>query len=216
MAVSSWLVLYLRRHSRRHWHRHRLTAAFSTQRGFTLVELLAGISLGVLISMVIIEALVAETGNSIRLTRVWRERAATLRVLEMMRGELAQAQLASPSVIGNAPQGCGLTSSTRTVILYMQTPQGIISYSLETNPSNIWRNTVLMRCGPDYDLNGSLSASSQPSSDVVLDGLLANGVTISQPTTRILLIEISQSFANSNSSSQPIVTRGYAAVKSFQ
>lgn len=180
------------------------------------MELLAGVSLGVLVCMVIIEALVAETGNSIRLARKWRERAATLRVLEMMRGELAQAQLASPSVIGNAPQGCGLTSGTRTVVLYMQTPQGIISYSLETNPSNIWRNTVLMRCGPDYAHNGSLNASSTPSSDVVLDGLSANGVTISQPTNGILLIEISQSFANSNSSSQPIVTRGYAAVKSFQ
>lgn len=221
MAVSSWSAFYLRRHSLRHslrhWHRHRhrLTAPFSTQRGFTLVELLAGISLGVLISMVIIEALVAETGNSIRLARIWRERAATLRVLEMMRGELAQAQRASPSVIGNAPQRCGLNRSTRTVVLYMQTSKGIISYSLETNPENIWRNTVLMRCGPDYDLNGSLSASSQPNSDVVLDGLSANGVAISQPTNGILKIEISQSFANSNSSSQPIVTRGYAAVKSF-
>ena len=207
MAVSSLTSCYR--------HRHRLPDRFLTRRGFTLVELLAGISLGVLISMVIIDALVAETGNSIRLARVWRERAATLRALEMMRSELAQAQRASPSVIGNAPQSCGLNRSTRTVVLYMQTSQGIISYSLETNPDDIWRNTVLMRCGPDYNQNGSLSAASQPRTYVVLDGLAANGVSISQPATKILRIEIRQSFASSNSSSQSIETSGYAAVRSF-
>jgi len=200
--------------SYRHRHRHRLPDPFLTRRGFTLVELLAGISLGVLVGMVIIDALVAETGNSIRLARAWRERAATLRVLEMMRSELAQAQRASPNVIGIAPQRCGL--SGRELVLYMQTSQGIISYSLETNPTNIWRNTALMRCGPDYNLNGSLITTSQPTSDVVLDGLSANGVAISQPTTGILRIEIRQSFANSNSSAQSIVTRGYAAVRSFR
>ena len=210
MAVSSSTSCY------RHRHRHRLPDRFLTRRGFTLVELLAGISLGVMISMVIIDALMAETGNSIRLARVWRERAATLRVLEMMRGELAQAQRVSTSVIGNAPQSCGLTKSTRTLVLYMQTSQGVISYSLETSPDEIWRNTVLMRCGPEYDQNGSLSASSQPRSYVILDGLSANGVAIKQPATGILRVEISQSFTNSNSSSQSIVTRGYAAVRSFE
>jgi hypothetical protein len=180
------------------------------------VELLAGISLGALISMVIIDALMAETGNSIRLARVWRERAATLRVLEMMRSELAQAQRASPNVIGNAPSDCSLSRSTRTVVLYMQTSQGIISYSLETNPDDIWRNTVLMRCGPSYNMSGSLSDSPNLISSVVLDGLAANGVAISQPATKILRIEIRQSFVSSNSSSQSIETSGYAAVRSFQ
>ncbi len=214
MAVSSFTAYY------RHRHRHRLPDRFLTRRGFTLVELLAGISMGAMISVLIINALVAETGNSIRLTRVWRERAATMRVLEMMRGELAQAQRTSSSVIGNAPQSCGLTRSTRTVVLYMQTSQGIISYALETNPRNVWRNTALYRCGPAYDLNGSLSTTSNPTSSVVLDGLSAddkeNKVEISQPITGILLIEISQFFANSNSSAQSLVTRGYAAVRSFE
>ena len=213
MAVSSSTSCCLHRHQ--HQHRHRLDDRFLTRRGFTLVELLAAISLGMLISMVIIDAMLAETGNSIRLARVWRERAATLRVLEMMRGELAQSQRASSSVIGNAPSDCKLNSSTRTVVLYMQTSQGIISYSLETKPGDIWRNTALYRCGPTYDLNGSLSASASLKSSVVLDGLSANGVAISQPTAGVLRIEISQSFTNSNSSSQSLVTRGYAAVRSF-
>jgi hypothetical protein len=71
-----------------------------------------------------------------------------------------------------------------------------------------------MRCGPSYDLNGSL-ANGQLSS-VVLDGLSGAGVAISQPSPGILSIEISQAFDNSGANSQPIVTRGYAAVASFQ
>jgi prepilin-type N-terminal cleavage/methylation domain-containing protein len=218
MAVNSQIAYYWHRHHHhhrhRHQHQHRRPDPFLTKRGFTLVELLAGISLGVMISTVIIEALVAETKSSIRLAREWRESAATLRVLEMIRGELAQAQRASSSVIGNAPPGCGL--SGRQVVLFMQTSQGIISYSLETNPENIWRNTALYRCGPDYNLNGSLSNTSDLRSSVVLDGLSANGVTISEPVTGILRIAISQSFANPNSSSQSIDTSGYAAVRSFE
>ena len=216
MAETSWTACFFQRQRRCQQRRQRLPDRYSTSRGFTLVELLAGISLGALISMVIIDALMAETGNSIRLARVWRERAATLRVLEMMRSELAQAQRASPNVIGNAPSDCSLSRSTRTVVLYMQTSQGIISYSLETKPDDIWRNTVLMRCGPSYNMSGSLSDSPNLISSVVLDGLAANGVSISQPATKILRIEIRQSFAGSNSSSQSIETSGYAAVRSFQ
>ena len=111
MTETSWTACYFQRQRRCQQPRHRLPDRFSTRGGFTLVELLAGISLGALISMVIIDALGAQTGNSIRLARVWRERAATLRVLEMMRSELAQAQRASPNVIGSAPSDCSLSSS---------------------------------------------------------------------------------------------------------
>ncbi len=223
MAVNSWTACYRLRQRRWQQRRHRLPDRFSTKRGFTLVELLAGMSLGMMIGMVIIDALVAETSNSVRLARKWRESAATLRVLEMMRGELDQAQQASRSVIGNAPSICGLNGSTRKVVLYMQTPQGIISYSLDTKPEPIWRNTVLMRCGPNYDLNGLLKAARNPDSHVVLDGLTTSkegvkidSTAIPKAKATILQIEISQSFANSNSSSQSIVNRGYAAVRSFQ
>jgi prepilin-type N-terminal cleavage/methylation domain-containing protein len=183
------------------------------QRGFTLVELLIALSLGLLVSGVILDALVGELGSSIKLSRVGRERAAGLRALELMRGELAQAQQASGSLIGSAPQGCGL--SGRQVVLFMQTPQGEITYSLDDSPGSIWRKNVLMRCGPSYNLNGSLT-NGQLSSSVVLDGLSGAGVAISQPSPGILSIEISQAFDNSGANSQLIVTRGYAAVASFQ
>jgi len=204
LSICSWPAL------QRRWQRH--SAPPVGQRGFTLVELLIALSLGLLVSGVILDALVGELGSSIKLSRVGRERAASLRALELMRGELAQAQQASGSLIGSAPQGCGL--SGRQVVLFMQTPQGVIVYSLDKTPDSIWRNTVLMRCGPSYDLNGSL-ANGQLSS-VVLDGLSGAGVAISQPSPGILSIEISQAFDNSGANSQPIVTRGYAAVASFQ
>ena len=180
------------------------------------MELLIALSLGLLVSGVILDSLVGELGSSIKLSRVGRERAACLRALELMRGELAQAQQASSSLIGSAPQGCGL--SGRQVVLFMQTPQGEIAYSLDDSPGSIWRETVLMRCGPSYDLNGSLTTvtNGQLTSSVVLDGLAGSGVAISQPSPGILSIEISQAFDNSGVNSQPIVTRGYAAVASFQ
>ena len=205
LSICSWPAL------QRRWQRH--SAPPVGQRGFTLVELLIALSLGLLVSGVILDALVGELGSSIKLSRVGRERAASLRALELMRGELAQAQQASGSLIGSAPQGCGL--SGRQVVLFMQTPQGVIAYSLDQTPDSIWRNTVLMRCGPSYNLNGSL-ANGQLSSSVVLDGLSGAGVAISQPSPGILSIEISQAFDNSGANSQPIVTRGYAAVASFQ
>jgi prepilin-type N-terminal cleavage/methylation domain-containing protein len=182
------------------------------QRGFTLVELLISLSLGLLVGGVILDALVGELGSGIRLSQMGRERAASMRALELMRGELAQAQQASGSLIGSAPQGCGL--SGRQVVLFMQTPQGVVVYSLDQSPDSIWRKTVLMRCGPSYDLNGSL-ANGQLSS-VVLDGLSGDGVVISQPSFGILRIEISQGFDNAGENSQSMVTRGYAAVASFQ
>jgi prepilin-type N-terminal cleavage/methylation domain-containing protein len=204
MSISSWPAL------QRRWQRH--SAPPVGQRGFTLVELLISLSLGLLVGGVILDALVGELGSGIRLSQMGRERAASMRALELMRGELAQAQQASGSLIGSAPQGCGL--SGRQVVLFMQTPQGVVVYSLDQSPDSIWRKTVLMRCGPSYDLNGSL-ANGQLSS-VVLDGLSGDGVVISQPSFGILRIEISQGFDNAGENSQSMVTRGYAAVASFQ
>jgi prepilin-type N-terminal cleavage/methylation domain-containing protein len=208
LSICPWPVL------QRRWQRH--SAPPVGQRGFTLVELLIALSLGLLVSGVILDALVGELGSSIKLSRLGRERAVGLRALELMRGELAQAQQASGSLIGSAPQGCGL--SGRQVVLFMQTPQGEIAYSLDDSPGGIWRETVLMRCGPSYDLNGSLTTvtNGQLTSSVVLDGLAGSGVAISQPSSGILRIEISQAFDNAGTNSQAIVTRGYAAVASFQ
>jgi prepilin-type N-terminal cleavage/methylation domain-containing protein len=204
MSICSWPALQKR------WQRH--SAPPVGERGFTLVELLIALSLGLLVSGVILDALVGELGSSIKLSRWGRERAASLRVLELMRGELAQAQQASSNLIGSTPQGCGL--SGRQLVLLMQTRQGVIAYSLDKSPDSIWRKTVLMRCGPSYDLNGSL-ANGQLSS-VVLDNLSGSGVAISQPSSGILSIEISQSVGNAGDNSQSMVTRGYAAVASFQ
>jgi hypothetical protein len=204
------------------------------------VELLIALSLGLLVSGVILDSLVGELGSSIKLSRVGRERAAGLRALELMRGELAQAQQASSSLIGSAPQGCGL--SGRQVVLFMQTPQGEIAYSLDDSPGSIWRETVLMRCGPSYDLNGSLTTvtNGQLTSSVVLDGLAGSGVAISQPSPEILRIKIKPALDNASANSnpdaicasdavansklvdpklvdpKPIGICGYAAVASFQ
>ena len=197
MSICSWPAL------QRRWQRH--SAPPAGQRGFTLVELLISLSLGLLVGGVILDALVGELGSGIKLSRLGRERAAGLRALELMRGELAQAKQASGSLIGSAPQGCGL--SGRQVVLFMQTPQGVITYSLDKSPDSIWRKNVLMRCGPSYDLSGSLTDGQ--SSSVVLDGLSADGVVISQPSLGILRIEIKPALDNASANSNPNVTCVY-------
>jgi prepilin-type N-terminal cleavage/methylation domain-containing protein len=228
LSICSWPAL------QRRWQRH--SAPPVGERGFTLVELLIALSLGLLVSGVILDALVGELGSSTKLSRVGRERAAGLRALELMRGELAQAQQASGSLIGSTPQGCGL--SGRQVVLFMQTPQGEITYSLDDSPGSIWRKNVLMRCGPSYDWNGSLTNGQ--SSSVVLDGLPADGVVISQQSLGILRIKIKPALDNASANSnpdaicasdavansklvdpklvdpKPIGICGYAAVASFQ
>ena len=64
-------------------------------------------------------------------------------------------------------------------------------YSLGAAPSPIWRGTVLMRCGPAFDLKGQPSATGQPQNRVVLDAVETFEVT-QAPGSPVLLLELEQ------------------------
>ena len=140
-----------------------------TGAGFSLLELLLALSLGLALCGVMLDGLLADGRSSQRLVALQRERAWQRRTLDLIQSDLLQA-----SAVSRNPEleshSCSL--SGRTPVLQMSTPAGPITYSVGAAPSSIWRGQVLMRCGPAYGLEGELSVGSTAQNRVVLDGLV--------------------------------------------
>jgi len=136
--------------------------------GFSLVELMLSLSLGLALSGVMLQGLMAEGHNGARFSRLLKERAAQRRTLELVKHDLAQAAAVSetPQL---EPHGCALAG--RIPVLHLRTAAGPVTYSVGAAPSAIWRGRVLMRCGPAYGLDGRITAGSSPTNRVVIDGL---------------------------------------------
>jgi hypothetical protein len=136
--------------------------------GFSLVELMLSLSLGLALSGVMLQGLMAEGQNGARFSRLLRERAAQRRTLELVKQDLAQS-----SAVSTTPEleqhGCSLAG--RLAVLHLRTVAGPITYSVGAAPSSIWRGRVLMRCGPAFGLDGLITSGSQPLNRVVIDGL---------------------------------------------
>ncbi|WP_398336678.1 prepilin-type cleavage/methylation domain-containing protein [Vulcanococcus sp.] len=138
--------------------------------GFSLLELLLALGLGLVLSGLMLQALIDEGQNGQRLARLLRERAVQRRALALVKAEvaLATAVSATPQLEAHA---CSLAG--RQPVLHLSTAAGAITYSVGAAPSAIWRGQVLMRCGPAYGLHGQLSAAGPPQNRVVIDGLAA-------------------------------------------
>ena len=138
--------------------------------GFSLVELMLSLSLGLTLSGVMLQGLLAEGQNGARFSRLLRERAAQRRALELVKQDVAQATAVSttPELEQHA---CSLAG--RMPVLHLSTPAGPVSYSVGAAPSPIWRGRVLMRCGPAFGLDGRPTAGAQALNRVVIDGLAA-------------------------------------------
>jgi hypothetical protein len=136
--------------------------------GFSLVELMLSLSLGLALSGVMLQGLMAEGQNGARFSRLLRERAAQRRSLELVKHDVAQAAAVSekPAL---EEHGCSLAG--RIPVLHLRSAAGPITYSVGAAPSAIWRGRVLMRCGPAYGLDGRITAGSAPTNRVVIDGL---------------------------------------------
>jgi len=136
--------------------------------GFSLVELMLSLSLGLALSGVMLQGLMAEGQNGARLSRLLRERAWQRRTLELVKSDLAQAIVVSETP-EREPHGCNLAG--RQPVLHLSTAAGPITYSVGPAPSAIWRGRVLMRCGPAFGLDGQFTHGSQVLNRVVIDAL---------------------------------------------
>lgn len=136
--------------------------------GFSLVELLLALGLGVGLSALMLQVLLLESDLGLRLNRQLRERKLQQRTLALLQADVLRA-----SQISSTPQleahACGL--SGRQPVLHLRTSAGPVTYSVGAAPSGIWRGQVLMRCGPAFDLEGQPSPGAVAQNRVVLDGL---------------------------------------------
>lgn len=136
--------------------------------GFSLVETLVALSVGLSLAGTIMQTLTWQGQIHGRLSRLVRERAWQERTLKLIAAEVAQANRISETP-QNERASCALAG--RSAVLHLETGAGPITYTVGSAPSGIWRGRVLMRCGPAFDLQGNLSRGSQAQNRVVLDGL---------------------------------------------
>lgn len=145
-------------------------ARFNRREGYSLVELMVSLSVGLLLSASLFQSLIGELQSGQRLTRHLRERRVQQRVLALMASDVSRA-----SRISTAPQteqhACPLAG--RLAVLHLSTSAGAITYSVGSAPSAIWRGQVLMRCGPAFGLDGQWSSGSTAQNRVLIDGLAA-------------------------------------------
>ncbi|NQV10172.1 MAG: hypothetical protein HQ527_03240 [Cyanobacteria bacterium] len=202
--------------------------------GFSLVELLLAMGLGLLFCGVVVQALLGEGMNAGRFSRLLRERANQGRALDLIQADLQRTTAVAPDPerYGSA---CGMAG--RPAVLQLRTPEGTITYSVGAAPSGLWQGRVLVRCGPAFGLDGQVSAGTTFQSRVVLDGLAAQatpwqgcslllhggevaavaGVELNgssrlpfsaclDPKTQLVALRLEQSFSDAGGTTQTIVS----------
>lgn len=192
----------------------------SSRDGFSLVELLLALALGLMLVAVIGEALLGELGHSGRLARILRERSVSYRALELMRMELQEAS--AVHVMPGAIQRAGCALADRTVLLHLdfmpeaaQPGNEDVTYSLEPKPDGIWRGQTLMRCGPAYGLDGQMEEDSVAVSRVWLDGIAPNGVTLSRKGQDLVEVVLNRAFEQTDKTPHSMTFKASFAVPAF-
>jgi prepilin-type N-terminal cleavage/methylation domain-containing protein len=139
-----------------------------SRKGFTLVELVLALGLGLLVAAWVVEALLGHANFSAKLVDRLQQREFVRRARRLIEDDRRLAILASSQPGAQAP-ACNLAG--RQPLLHLQLPASkpAITWSLGTAPSAIWRGQVLMRCGPAYDLDGKPNLDGSWQNRVVLD-----------------------------------------------
>jgi hypothetical protein len=178
--------------------------------GFSLLELLLALGLGLLFSSLMLQALLAHGSTSERLVRLLRERTLQRRTMELIRTELQLADGVELGAAGSIPTSCPLAG--RRPLLRLLTAQGSITYSLGSAPSAIGRGQVLMRCGPAFGLDGQLGLG-EPQNRVVIDGLTARGLEATLAGVGQLHLQMTQQFVPPSGGPQTISSEADVAAE---
>ena len=163
--------------------------------------MLLALGLGLALSGLMLQTLVAEGGQSERLVRLLRERQQQRRVFDLLRADLLRSQ--TLQISGAVGAACPLAG--RRAVLQIWDGRRTVTYSVGAAPSPIWRGQVLMRCGPAFGLDGEVS-EGEALNRVVLDGLAADGLVARQAGTGWLRLELHQEFVATNARPQRIST----------
>ena len=136
--------------------------------GFSLIELMLAMGMGLALSGVILQVLITDSEMGVRVNRLLRERSVQKRTLALIRDDVQRSSRISTNPLLEK-HACSLAG--RLPVLHLTTKAGPITYSVGNPPSAIWRGLVLMRCGPAFGLDGSLSIGSTAQNRVVIDAL---------------------------------------------
>ncbi len=148
--------------------------------GFSLVELLLAMGLGLAFCGVVIQALLGEGRSAQRFSRAVREREHQRRALALIRSDLERAVAVVRPEEGPQAVVCGLAGRRAVLQLRTVTGQGAgrreaaVTYAVGAPPSGIWQGQVLVRCGPAYGLDGGVNPDASFQSRVVLDRLASD------------------------------------------
>lgn len=169
--------------------------------GFSLVEMLLALGLGLLLSALMLQTLVAEGGQSERLVRLVRERLQQRRALDLLRADLLSAETLQ---LGSG-DGAACSLAGRRPVLQIWDGLRSVTYSVGAAPSPIWRGQVLMRCGPAFGLHGEVS-EGEALNRVVLDGLAGEGLGARLEGPGQLRLELRQEFQATDGAPQRIAS----------
>ena len=139
------------------------------QAGFSLLELLLALSLGLIFSAAALQALMADGQRTQRFGQQLRQRSEQRRLLSLIESDALEASAVSAEP---DPQRSLCSLAGREPVLQLTTTAGVITYSVGDPPSGIWQGQVVMRCGPAYGIDGRLAAGAAQNR-VVLDQLPA-------------------------------------------
>ena len=165
----------------------RRTTAGRPAAGFTLVEVLLSLGLGVMVCAAVVQLLLSDSRSAERLVQRLRADLELRRTLELLREDVLRASRVAQTAV-SAP-ACGL--SGRTLVLHLDGAPGPVTYSVGSAPSAIWRGKVLMRCGPAFGLDGQPNGGTAQNR-VVLDALPADGLRVLGLAAGRLEVELQQ------------------------
>ena len=147
--------------------------------GFTLVELMLAAALGALLFLVALQLLLGEARQGGDLARHLLLRRLQQRTLQLIKDDLALASSWRLDPLTASAWSCPMAGRKALIAITPRHGGSPVVYSLGAAPSTIWRGSVLMRCGPAFDLQGRTRHNSTYQNRVVLDAVEA--LTLEQP-----------------------------------
>ena len=158
--------------------------------GFTLVELLLAMALGLLLSGVAIQLLLGDARASGGLARRFQLRGWQRRTLALVKHDLDRASSWEVRPESSRIWPCALAGRQPRLVISPRDGSASVVYSFGAAPSPIWRGPVLMRCGPAFTLDGRPSSGAYQNR-VVLDGVERFAVD-DHPELPVLLLQLEQ------------------------
>ena len=127
--------------------------------------------LGCLLSGVAFQLLVAETREGGSLAESLQLRQWQRRTLELVNSDLERASSWQVDPEPSMSWPCTLAGRQPKLAVTPTDVSDPVMYIMGPAPSTFWRGSVLMRCGPAFDLHGGIRSGSRYQNRVVLDGV---------------------------------------------